>query len=179
MKKLFFIFFLAIFLSSCQESDEEKIIVVDNKYSLTVPSSLKERSDLNDDASLQYGNSQKELYIIVIDETKHEVYEALKEYELSSYYSKDIHGFTQLMLDGFELETPSMRKSEVLFFTINRLPAKLITIKATVDNIDAFYSVAYIEGENRYYQITSWTLSENEYKHKDAMRRMINSFREL
>ncbi len=83
------------------------------------------------------------------------------------------------MLDGFELEIPSMIKSEVLFTTINNLSAKLVTIKARVDNLDIFYSLAYIEGKNRYYQITSWTLSENEYKHKETMRRMIYSFREL
>ena len=94
MKKFILIFLAAIFLSSCQESDEEKTISIDNKYSLTVPSHLKKRNDLNDDASFQYGNLRKELYIIVIDDAKSEVYEALDENDLSHYYSKDIHGFT-------------------------------------------------------------------------------------
>lgn len=48
MKKNCFDFLSSYSLSSCQESDLEKTISIDNKYSLTVPSHLKKKNDLND-----------------------------------------------------------------------------------------------------------------------------------
>lgn len=179
MRKITIIFLITLFFSSCQNTVKEKTVPIDNKYSLTIPSFLNKSNTLNEDASLQYEHRMKELYVIVVDDLISDLDKAIDENDLSNHYSKDIHGYTNLSLDGFELEISVLEKSEPLFTTINNLPAYLTTIKANVNNFDAFYSLAFIEGENRYYQIMTWTLAAKESEHKDKMQRMIYSFKEL
>ena len=68
MKKIYFLF-ITLVLLSCSKEEEFKKIEVKN-YALQLPSYLSKTNDLNEDASLQYQNPFRELYIIVIDESK-------------------------------------------------------------------------------------------------------------
>ncbi|HRW22364.1 MAG TPA: hypothetical protein P5509_10350, partial [Bacteroidales bacterium] len=52
-------------------------IQINNLYSIDVPDFLVKTNSLNDEASLQYENTAKEYYVIVIDEAKHDFLEAL------------------------------------------------------------------------------------------------------
>ena len=179
MKTLSLFFFTILLIYSCQNTEKEITVSIDNKYSLTIPSFLDKANNLNEDASLQYQHLKKELYVIVIDDLKSELYRALEENDLTENYSNDIHGYTNLMLDGFELDVTILEKSDIFYTTINDLPAKLITIKGSIQGIDAYYSLACIEGKERYYQIMTWTLSSKETEHKEEMRKIIYSFNEL
>lgn len=179
MKKINSILIMILFFVSCQPTETEKIIKIDNKYSLMVPSFLTKVSNLNEDASLQYQHAWKEFYVIVIDESISDVQTALEENYLTSKYSNDINGYSSLLLNSFEQAISVSSKSHILDTLVNNMPAKLLTIKGRVEGIDAYYSLAFIKGQNKYYQIMGWTLANKEYQYRDKMEKMIYSFKEL
>jgi hypothetical protein len=179
MKINIILFITILSFISCQSSDKFQTITIENKYSITIPSFLTEASGLNADASMQYQHAWKEFYVIVIDESIIDMQKALEENNLVESYSNDIKGYSEIILSGFEQKILVSHKSEILDTLINTMPARLLTINGRVENLDAFYSLAFIQGKERYYQILAWTLSSKEYEHKDEMNRIMYSLKEL
>jgi hypothetical protein len=180
MKRLNILILTILFITSCQSGDTERLVTIDNKYSISLPSLLvKASTTLNADASLQYLHTWKEFYVIVIDESKSEMQKALTDNNLTDKYSNDIKGYSELLLDGFEQSISISHKSDIVDTLINNLPARVLTINGRAEGIDAFYSLAFIEGKERYYQIMTWTLSSKEYEYKDKMSKILYSIKEL
>ena len=175
-----FIFILTIFLlQSCGSGDEEQLISVGNKYSLSIPSFLTKVNNLNDDASLQYQHAWKEFYVIAIDESKEEMQNALIANDLTNLYENNIEGYSKLILDGFKENLSNPYQSEMIDTTINKMPAKLTTLSGTVEGIDAFYSIGIYEGNDSYYQVLAWTLKSKQYSYKTKMNKTLYSLAEL
>lgn len=180
MRKLNFVFLIIIFITACKPEDPDQLVTIDNKYSISLPAfMIKSKTTLNEDASLEYVNRWKEFYIIVIDELKSEVHKAIVDNELTDKYSEDLEGYTNLLLDNLEQSVVISEKSDMVDTEINGMPAKLITLKARVERMDIFYSYAFIQGKERYYQIMAWTLQEKESEHKDKMNKIMHTFKEL
>jgi len=177
-KTLFFI--LTIFLlQSCNSGEEEQLISVGNKYSLSIPSFLTKVYNLNDDASLQYQHAWKEFYVIAIDESKEEMQKALIENNLTEIYKNNIEGYSKLMIDVFKESLNNSYQSELIDTTINKMPAKLTTLSGTVEGIDVFYSIGIYEGKDSYYQVLAWTLKSKQYSYKTKMNKILYSLAEL
>ena len=168
-----------LLLNSCQAGDEQQCVTIENKYSIAIPSFLTKANGLNDNASLQYQHVWKEFYIIVLDESKTDTQKALDDNNLTETYSNDIKGYSDLLLNGFEKGISGSQKSEIIDTLVNNMPARLLTITGRIEGIDAFYSLAFIQGKERYYQIMAWTLSSKEYEYKDKMNRIMYSLKEL
>lgn len=179
MKNLTILVVITIILASCQPTDTEKRVTSDNKFSISLPSFLTKVSNLNEDASLQYQHAWKEFYVIVIDETREEIQKALTDNNLTERYPNNIDGYADLILDNFTQSIVVSNKSIEIDTLINNLPAKVLTVSGQVEGIDAFYYLAFIEGKQRYYQIMTWTLSSKEYEHKEKMKRLLYSFKEI
>ena len=161
------------------DQDEQQTVTIENKYSVAIPSFLTKASGLNDYASLQYQHAWKEFYVIVIDESKAEMQKALDDNNLTETYTNDIKGYSELLMNGFEKAISVSHKSEIIDTTINNMPARLLTVSGRTEGIDAYYSLAFIQGKERYYQIMAWTLSNKEYEYKDKMNRIMYSLKEL
>jgi hypothetical protein len=175
-----FIFILTIFLlQSCGSGDEEQLITVGNKYSLSIPSFLTKVNNLNDDASLQYQHAWKEFYVIAIDESKEEMQNALIENDLTDTYKNNIEGYSKLIMDVFKDGLSNPYQSELIDTTINKMPAKLTTLNGTVEGIDVFYSIGIYEGKDSYYQVLAWTLKSKQYSYKTKMNKILYSLAEL
>lgn len=179
MKKITIILLTILTLSSCESGDKEQTITIGDKYSISIPSFLTKVGNLNDDASLQYQHAWKEFYVIVIDETIDEMQKALEDNNLTESYTNDVKGYSNLLLDGFEQTVTVSRKSEIVDTLVNGMPARLLTINGRVEGIDAFYSLAFIQGKERYYQIMAWTLSNKEYQYRDKMNRIMHTLTEI
>lgn len=177
-KTVIFIFTILLF-QSCGSGEEEQLVTVGNKYSLSIPSFLTKVSNLNDDASLQYQHAGKEFYIIAIDESKEEMQKAIIENDLEDLYENNIEGYSKLILDGFKESLRSPYQSEIIDTTINKMPAKLTTLSGTVEGIDAFYTIGIYEGKNSYYQVLAWTLKSKKYSYKTKMNKILYSLAEL
>jgi hypothetical protein len=179
MKKITIILLTILTLSSCETGEKDQIITIGDKYSVSIPSFLTKVNNLNDDASLQYQHAWKEFYVIVIDESIEEMQKALEDNDLTESYTNDVKGYSNLLLDGFEQTVSVKRKSEILDTLVNGMPARLLTINGRIEGIDAFYSLAFIQGKERYYQIMAWTLSNKEYQYKDRMNDIIYTLKEI
>lgn len=179
MRKTLLFILTILLLQSCSSSDEEQLVTVGNKYSLSIPGFLTKVSNLNDDASLQYQHAWKEFYVIAIDEPKQEMQKALDENNLTNIYSNDIDGYSKLMLDVFKESLSSPYQSELIDTTINHMPARLTTLSGTVEGIDAFYSIGIYEGKENYYQVLSWTLSSKKYNYQNKMNKILYSLKEI
>lgn len=180
MKKSIILLLSVLFISSCQFLKKEKVVTVEDKYSISLPGFLVEAGiTLNEEASLEYMNAFMEFYVMVIDEPKSSIEKVLIDYELADLYPNNLKGYSELILDGLKQAVIVSQESDVVDTVINGLPARLLTINGTVEGIDIFYSLAYIEGKERYYQIFTWTLSEKETEYRDKMSKILYSFKEL
>jgi hypothetical protein len=179
MKKITIPLLIILSLYSCQSGDEQQTVTIEKKYSVSIPAFLTKASGLNDDASLQFQHAWKEFYVIVIDESKSEIQKALDDNNLNETYTNDIKGYSELLMNGFEQVISVSHKSEIIDTTINNMPARLLTVSGRTEGIDAYYSLAFIQGKERYYQIMAWTLSNKEYEYKDKMNQIMYSLKEL
>lgn len=174
MKKIYFLFVTLLFLS-CSKEEEFKKIEVKN-YALQLPSYLSKTNDLNDDASLQYQNPFRELYIIVIDESKQEVEQAITLNELEDIYSNDFNGYVELLTASLESNIAFKNKKEK-DTVINSLEAKLLKFEGKIEDYDVFYEIAFVNGVTNYYQIMTWTLLNRKSDYEAVMDKMIYSFK--
>lgn len=181
MQKLYIFILTILFFNSCQSDDKEQVVKIENKYSISIPSFMTKDRNLNKNATLQYRhqNALKEFYVIVIDESKEEVQKALSEHNLTLIYSNDIKGYTNLILSDFEQHIKILEKSELIDTLVNNMSAKLLTLSARAEDIEAFYALAFIEGKKRYYQITIWTLASKKHEFEEKMNQILYSLKEL
>jgi hypothetical protein len=181
MKNLLTLFLFVLLLLGCSKTNEirTQVVIIEDRYSLELPTFLKIGKNINDEASLQYQNRLMDFYVIVIDEPKDELSEVLIENEIEEKYSDDFTGYSQLLLDGFEFSIENARIQELSTTEINSMPAKLITINGKVEGFDIFYYVGFFEGKETYYQVLAWTLERKEEKFKESMSKIMNSMTEI
>lgn len=175
MKKLFPLAFAAVFFISCNSKVEPpKEITVKNLYSIEVSSTLAEINDLQPEASLQYGNKFKELYLVALDEDKNTFNQTVeatgKEGDFASY-EEEVLSFYK---DAKNYELLGDKAIQ-----INGLDAKILDVKANVKGIDIYYKIGIINGASHYYRIISWTLEKYQAAQNDTMEKIILSFKEL
>lgn len=159
--------------------EDDKTVYVENKYSISIPSFLAKTDDLNDEASLQYQHRLREFYVTVIDEPRKEFHEAIEEKELTGKYPKNIYGFSNQFIENFEHQVSVVSKTEITDTLVDYKPARILNASGKYHGIDAFYSLAFIQGKKRYYQVMAWTLSSEEYCYKGKMDSIRHSLKEL
>lgn len=179
MKKNFIFLGLFLFLMSCQDDAILETITVDNKYSLDVFTNMSKSTELNDEASLQYQNIFKQLYVVVIDESADQFENIIVKNQLQDDYSADLDGYTKLIVNGFDTDSEIQNHSEPKDITINGLDAKLFEFNGRVNDYDIYYKLAFVKTKKSYYQIMTWTLLDNKEKLKEKMDKMIYSFKEI
>ncbi|WP_294824792.1 hypothetical protein [uncultured Flavobacterium sp.] len=171
-------FLIALLLASCGNGPEATQTVKGETYSLQIPESMSRTSQLNDQASLQYQNPMKELYIIVIDETKEEMQAAIDDNSLYDIYSNDLQGYYDLVSNNILSTLSRDTLPRPTDTTINGLKAKVLNVEGPVEGQDIYWKFAFVEGKKKYYQIMAWTLANRREKHEKAMEEMIASFKE-
>lgn len=179
MKKIV-VFLLAILsFTSCESVEADQILTVGNRYSISIPSFLKKVTTLNEDASLQYQHAWKNFYVIVIDEPKEEVQKAISDNNLTDRFANNLEGYKNLNLEIIKQGMSSPMISKTKDTNINKMPSKIITMTSKIEGTAIYYAIAYIEGKDRYYQITTWTLTNKENEYKEKMNRILYSFKEI
>lgn len=161
------------------QNDEN--IVGTGGYKISIPKHLSVSKDLNDDASLQYQDTLKELYIIVIDEPKTDFIKSFSEPEVNEYDDKltpeknyRIVQMKSLMEKVTLRGEPVVKKA-----TINGLDAEIVDFTGSVPNVDAeiYYKLAFIEGTKNLYMVMTWTLDSKKDSNSEEMDQMIQSFK--
>lgn len=177
MKTFIPLLFLLI-LSSCNKnpSDEKyEKKIVENKYSIFIPESLGATTELNNIASIQFQNLSEDFYVIVLDETKESFANAVQNNptnitpDFKGYYNVIVSHFKKITQKDFKVYDIEKKK-------INSSNAIVFSMSGMNDNYPAFYRYAIIEGDQRYYQIMSWTNIPQEKKYTERMNKIIESF---
>lgn len=181
MKRIYApLFFVLTFLVlSCSSQEGEQTVNIEKRYSLELPAFLSEVDNLHDEASLQYQNMFNEFYVIVIDEPKEVFHNALDENDLNDAYSRDVDGYTEIVLDAVVTSLDDPEQSELIETNVNGMATRLTTIKGIVDDIPIYYAYGIYEGRDTYYQVIAWTLSDKQSKYEPKMEAILHSLKEF
>jgi len=179
MKKNCLLLLFAIALSACIGGSGLQQVKVEGRYMVTLPTFLEKSDRLNEEASLQMENALKEFYVVIIDEPKSEMDIALAEGYFHDSVKNDLETYSQLIFDNYEVAFTNPEFSEVVDTTIHNMKAKVTTLTATLEELNIFYTIGVIEGENDYYQVLTWTLIGRRKKHESQMNAILHSLQEL
>jgi len=171
-RKIIFMFLLCFAVASCNREAVFSEVKINNRYSVLIPDYLQPCADLHKEASLQYQNTEKDVYVLVIDEKK----KTMVNYDLN--YNVDLY-FNNIAKQGF-IETIKNGKISIPGReTINDNKALIAEITGKVDQTDVFYKLAVIETPYTFYQVLVWTRAENKEKYEKDMMKIIESFKEM
>jgi hypothetical protein len=180
MKKNLPLLSLVFVLFACKQDASTETITIKKLYSLEIPDFLSAANHLHEDASLQYQNIFKEFYTIVINEPSKDFNEMIvDEPSLSEYYTADLEGYSNLIIDNMKVTIEDGTFSEFTQTKINGNEARTISIDGTVENIKVFYHLTFIKGRRQYYQIVNWTELKRKEDHLQFMENISASFKEL
>ena len=167
-----FLFIIPLTFSACKRETVFTEVKVNNSYSVLIPDYLQPCTDLHKDASLQYQNTEKEVYAIVIEEKKITMQDYNLDYDIDTYFKNIVsQGFEDNIKDG-KVSIPGRE-------TINGNKALIADVSGKVEQKEVYYKMALIESPYEFYQMLIWTKAENKDKTEADMIKMIESFKEL
>ncbi|MEZ4829911.1 MAG: hypothetical protein R3C61_27055 [Bacteroidia bacterium] len=164
--------FALLFLSGCSTRYENHLF--GGLFALTVPDYLTSMNSLNDDAQVQLGSRNKDVFAIV----RYNTWEELKSRNrsgvagtLEDYY--DFH-IENLLMEITEPKAPGPKETK-----INGLDALVGYLSGNIKGEHIHYKIVMIGGKDYLYQMLVWTTSENLPEYEADMDKLIRSFREM
>lgn len=173
---------IALTFSGCGNKTKFNEVKINDLYSMSLPDYLTKGYELNSEASLQYQNEAKEVYVIVIDESKQEfieVFQSIGEYDSTK---SAVDNYAEAQMESIEENMSEVTsKSTMRKADLAGCPARICDVSGTQDGItDAMgFTVAFIEGKETLYMVMTWTFEKTKSEYQDDMNEMINSFKEL
>ena len=140
---------------------------LDGASQITVPEDWNETNELNDVATIQAANFNKEQYVIVIEDSKEDFTDA----------NLDDHSqiTSQLIVDG--LTAPNLTSPNSI--TINGYTALQREIQGSFENINVVYLHTSIETPTHFYQIVTWSLKSRFEENRSVFEQVTQSFQEV
>ncbi len=157
-----------------------RTISTNSYFDIDIPTKMVIDPELNEEASVQYSyvedvnGTVKELYMIVIMETKEEIesYELDMEFDALSYGELSVANLE----DG--LDTYEVLTKDPKIETINGLDCAKYEMAGSLGVVGVYYKLGVFEGENAFYKVLTWTLEDQKSEFKGDMDKMIGSFKE-
>lgn len=148
-------------LLACQSPTSKPVelaeYVVDDLYSVRLPSNLSKTTDLHDYASLQYSDPKTDFYVLGIYDAKEKLGRGGSNFKKSVYFR-----FVEQTV--FEHADSTFIQSEVEFDR-NDLSCKMADYYAHIkhfdDEYEVFYRIAIYESETHFFQFVIWMPYEN------------------
>jgi hypothetical protein len=147
-------------------SAERKEIASDEgKTKVTVPGTWTKLPELNKQASLQVGNKSKEVYLIVITDTKTD----LDNFTLEKHHQQTRDRMLQTMKNASATEPVSL--------TIDGHPALQDELTGTEKGTNVVFLHTTVDDGDHFQQVLAWTLKSRWQKQKQLLREVTGSFR--
>lgn len=179
MRNLLLIATTCLLLYSCSDS-QPRTIKVNNKYSLDIPGDMSPMTiEKNPDASLQYANLWKEMYIMVIDESKSEFENIIKSEYMYDYSLSNFGNYVQILSEGFKESFDMYNKPKITDVIIGGKVSKEIEVYGYIDGVGISGIVYITEGDEDFYQIFVWTLSSKKSKNLSLLEEVALTFKEI
>ena len=177
-KRILLLLISTVLLASCY-SDAKRTVKVKDKYTLELPRAFEKARNLNKDASLQYQNIYKDLYVIVIDEQKSGVKNLLEENSMTDVYNPNLKGYSDIIIHGIDPTIVIDSMPPFKEAMINGLKSRQVTFEGNSQNLDIVWKFAFIEGKDTFYQMMVWTSAKNRAELEKEMEDIIHSFKEI
>lgn len=179
-----------LFISCSQITENDKVedlsleedfmsVTIKDQYSMMIPKYMKEVSNLNQDASLQYQNIYKETYIIVIDEPTDEFISVFKDLEEYNDSISVVRNYRDIQLQYLAEGIDIINMTEPESLQINGLDSEKVTIDGAVEGIDfnITYFLTFIEGSDNLYMIMAWVHEDEKEKYRGTFEQVVGSFK--
>ena len=139
----------------------------DKTIQVSIPSGWKEDRDLHDTAELQASNRNKELYVIVLSESKEDFQDMTLE-----KHSEITRGTLVKSLTEPQTSAPTT-------ITVNGDPALQYEIRGFINNLSVVYLHTTVETEKHIHQLLTWTLKSMYDRNKPVLQKVTESFKEV
>lgn len=154
-------------LSSCSYSDKYELVNANNKFSISVPSWMKEDKTLKQGADFQYANRFRNFYAIgeTVDNSAGKANAEVISNNLN-ILRKSLQ--KPMVTDSVEVTTESGIKGT------------RVEISGKMTGEDIYFSEVLFEGKKGLYHLSIWTRSSNRKLHfKEDINKIIASFKEI
>ncbi|MBK7147498.1 MAG: hypothetical protein IPH78_01440 [Bacteroidetes bacterium] len=170
MKKIVFaVAVMLLFFASCKYSGEYETVAVANKFSVDIPSWLKEDQTLKPGAEFQYANRFRNFYMIG---------ESIGKADAARNISSALEGYVTHLCDTAIMKNALLTDS--LTVIANGLNGARAEVFGKMDGETIYFSEVVLEGKKELYHLSIWTRSEERKLHfKGQIDSIIYSFREL
>ena len=146
-------------------TERKEIASDDGKIKVTVPRTWTKLPELNKQASLQVGNKSKEVYLIVITDTKAD----LDNLTLEKHHQQTRDRMLQKMKNASGTQPVSL--------TIDGHPALQDELTGTEKGTNVVFLHNTVEDGDHFQQILAWTLKSRWQKQDQLLREITASFR--
>jgi len=168
MKTFWLLLFLSCCCFACSYNNTFEKVVTDNRFSLEVPDYIHQEAGLNPEASLEYANKFRNIYMVVLEKPRQNM---------------DIETYINTTKEDLVNRLNNPRLIDSTYTKINGLPAYNLKLEGDVGRGGIaeriFYNITFYEGKNRSYQFCMWTWESWREKYQADMTHIISSFKEL
>jgi len=146
-------------------SAERKLVASDDdKVKVTVPGTWTKLPELNKQASLQVGNKNKEVYLIVITDTKAD----LDNFNLEKHHQQTRDRMLQKMENASATQPVSV--------TVDGHPALQDELSGTEKGTNVVFLHTTVDDGDHFQQILAWTLKSRWQKQNQLLREVTEHF---
>ena len=156
--------FISILGCGFLASKPKRVVFLDESFAVIMPATWSLRSDLNDSAELQMGNSFKEAYAVILSDNKMD----LDDLSLDEH-SNLTRSFISSGLRNYEGSDPD-------YFYVGEFEAVRYRLEGIIDGIHAVYWHVTIETDEYFHQILLWSLKSRFSKNEDDFESVVQSF---
>src|SRR4030095_14435981 len=146
-------------------TERKEIASDDGKIKVTVPGTWSKLPELNKKASLQVGNKSREVYLIVITDTKAD----LDNVTLEKHH--------QLARDRMLQKMKNATATQPVSVTIDGHPALQDELTGTEKGTNVVFLHTTVDDGDHFQQILAWTLKSRWQKQNELLREVTASFR--
>jgi hypothetical protein len=162
----------SVLLVGCSYDGDQTKVMVNDKYSITVPAYLKQTTELHNTLPVQLQSIDDDVYLVVISENKAALKQLNQPDSLPNYHSRVLEQSFLKKLKNVSIDTVSFIKGESKYNTI------ITNITGEKDEEGVFYKIGFIECADTIYQIVIWTRKSKKEFLEDDMLKIIESFKE-
>jgi hypothetical protein len=157
---------------------------VDGRFAISYPTGMTACNELNSMATFQRQNQQNDTYLMIFDESKADFIQAYVD--ASGYDSSRtvIRNYNDAVIQNMRARLDSFKLLTTRWWKINRSAAITTEFKGSIrkDSLRAItihYSITFVEGRNRLYQLVSWTAEEAFATYAPEFDLIASSFQEF
>ncbi len=172
MKKIALTLSLLFLVSNSFSQSLTKEIKIKRSFDITVPNYMNRTVGLNDVASLQFKNTVKDIYGVVIEDDKEEL--VLAEMNYAS-----VNEFVEETMKTFLENQPSKKMSTPLFKKIGESNFAEFDASYFDDElkVEIYYLFGIVETKSTFYKVLLWCGAKEKEKYKEEFRKILYSFK--